>query len=255
MTSPLAGKRVLVARAKEQAGETSRRLRALGAVPVEAPAIVVEPPEDRAPILEAARSLATSAWDVVAFTSRNAVDALISAAREVEVDLSRTPATFAAIGPSTARALSEHGLHASIVPSVHRGEALAAAIVARGARRVLVPRAAVAREALPDGLRAAGVEVDVVIAYRSTRPDDAQIAALRAALEDVDVVLFTSGSTVDNLCDLVDDAPARLASRVVASIGPITSDACRARGLCVDVESPSASLDALLSAIEAHLQG
>jgi uroporphyrinogen III methyltransferase/synthase len=134
---------------------------------------------------------------------------------------------------------------------VHRGEALADAIVARRPKRVLLPRAAVAREVLVDRLRAAGIAVDVVVAYRSRPPDASQIAALRDALDGgVDVVLFTSGSTVDNLCALLDDAAAALAKTVVASIGPVTTEACRARGVHVEVEATAATLDDLLAAIE-----
>ena len=249
---PLEGKRVLVTRAAEQASDTAEKLRARGATPIEIPTLILEPPEDRAPLLDAARGLGR--WDLVALTSPNAVDAFLEAMREVGVaPAALAHTTLAAIGPSTERALERHGLHAALVPSVHRGEALAEAIAARKPKRVLLPRAAVAREALPDRLRAAGIAVDVVVAYATRPPSADQVHALRDALAaGVDVVLFTSGSTVDNLCMLLDDPAASLAKTAVASIGPVTSDACRARGLRVDVEAPAATLDDLLTAIERY---
>jgi uroporphyrinogen III methyltransferase/synthase len=248
--SPFEGRRVLITRAAEQASETATKLRDRGASPIEIPTIVIERPEDRAPLLDAARDL--SRWDLVALTSPNAVDALVDAMREVGTPPSAlADRTLAAIGPSTERALERHGLRADLVPRVHRGEALADAIVARRPKRVLLPRAAVAREVLPDRLRDAGIPIDAVVAYRSRPPGPSQIATLRDALAaGVDVVLFTSGSTVDNLCALLDDAPAALSKTIVASIGPVTTESCRARGVRVDVEAAAATLDELLAAIE-----
>lgn len=251
----LQGRRVLVTRAAGQASDTADQLRARGAIPLEFPTIVVEPPTDRRPLLDAARAI--DRWDLVALTSPNAVDALVSAMIDVGVDPKRlAQSTVAAIGPTTERALGKHGVRAAIVPKEHRGEALAEAIVAHGSMRVLLPRAEMAREILPERLRAAGIAVDVVVAYRTRPPDDEDVSSLRAALADrvdpIDVVTFTSGSTVDNLCALLDDAPSILSRVVVASIGPITSEACRARGVRVDVEAPSATMDALLDAIERY---
>ena len=259
---PLAGRTVLVTRAREQAGDTLRALRGRGALPLSLPTIVLAPPTDRAPLLDAARHL--ERYDVVALTSANAVDALFATIAELGGDaraLGR--ARVAAIGPGTTRALARHGVRADLVPAEHRGEALAEAILAMltgaptTAARVLLPRAEVARDALPDRLRAAGVQVDVVVAYRSRPPEPEEVAALRATLDAraLDVVLFTASSTVDNLCALLDDPPRALAGVAVASIGPITSATCRARGLAVDVEAAPYTIPALLDALEAYFLG
>lgn len=151
---------------------------------------------------------------------------------------------MAAIGPKTADELRERGVFADIVPDDSTNEGIVAALlqVVRAGDRVLLPRARVAREVLPDTLRAAGVTVDVVTAYETLGPDDATRDVLRHALlgdpdddtfAPVDTVAFTSSSTVRNLIDALtaagEDARALLATRTLLSIGPITSDTLRRR--------------------------
>ena len=263
--SPLAGRTVLITRASDQAATTAAAFSALGAHPVEIPTLVVAPPEDAAPLARAARSLAR--YDVVALTSGNGVEALFGALAAAALDARALEgAVVAAIGPSTARALAGRGARVDVVAEEHRGEGLAAAILealrARGrteGARVLLARAAIARDALPSALRAAGVEVDDVAAYRTTKPEGAQVVAMRdalvaAALEGParSIALFTASSTVDNLCALVDDARGLLEALTVATLGPLTSASCRAHGVRVDVEARPYTIDALIAALEAH---
>lgn len=255
---PLAGLRVLVTRASHQARETVRALRRRGAEPLELPTIVVGPPDDPAPLAAAAADL--SRWDVVALTSENGVDALFSALSAAGKDArSLSGRLVAVIGPGTARALGRHGVAPDLVAEEHRGEALAEAITAAlGGRAkdaaVILPRAAVARDALPDALRLACARVDVVEAYRTRGPDDAVVAALRETLaaRAVHVVMFTASSTVQNLCAHVPDAPALLAGVTVGTIGPITSEACARAGIRVTVEASPYTVPALLDALGAH---
>lgn len=263
---PLAGVRVLVTRASEQAGETARALRRRGAVPIEIPTIVIGPPDDPAPLARAARAL--DRYDAIALTSANGVRSLFEALRGAGLDARALAGSIvAAIGPGTGAALARNGVRADVTADEHRGEALAATILdalraaeATGRRRdpagarVLLPRAAVARNALPDALAAAGVFVDVVEAYRTRRPERPIVERLEAALGSraIDVVAFTASSTVDNLCALIPDARERLRDVVVASIGPITSATCRARGLDVSVEASPYTIPALVAALEAH---
>lgn len=139
------------------------------------------------------------------------------------------------------------------------GEAVGQALLGQGpVRRVLIPRALVARDALPEMLRRAGAEVDVVAAYE-TRPVSAERAEkLRALLTSggVDVVLFTSGSTVSSLCELLGpDAAALLAKVTVGSIGPVTSRALEERGVAQDVTARKYTVAGLLDALEAHFSG
>lgn len=252
----LSGKRVLVTRAKEQAGSTADLLRARGAVPVIVPTIAIGEPGDPAPMRRAVADLARYAW--IAFTSANGVE---HTWREIErqgrAAAGLGAAKVAAIGPGTARALEARGVRVDVVAKELRGEGLAAELlrVFGDARpRVLVARAEVARNVLPDELRAAGCEVDVVAVYATRAPDAEAVAHLAAALarDEIDAVLLTSGSTVDNLCDCL-GAPAAelLAHARVASIGPITSEAAARRGVRIDVSAPEPTVAALVEALEA----
>jgi uroporphyrinogen III methyltransferase/synthase len=255
---PLHGKVVAITRAATQAGETARAVRARGGLPLEAPTIAIQPPADGAPLARAARDIGS--YDVVAFTSANGVDALFEAIRDAGLDARAFGrALIAVIGPGTARALAPYGVRADLAAEEHRGEGLAAAIAEKlggvvAGRRVLLARATVARDALPDTLRAAGAYVDVVPAYESVAASVEALAPLRTALlaGEVDVVTFTASSTATRFCEAFPDAQALLAETLIASIGPITSDTLRARGLRVDVEAKPFTIPALLDAIEAH---
>jgi uroporphyrinogen III methyltransferase/synthase len=152
----------------------------------------------------------------------------------------------AAIGPATAQVLAESKLVADLVPPEYVAESLLAAIGAPAAegRRVLIARAAVARDVLPDGLAAAGWEVDVVEAYRTVRPEPTN--RQRVELADADIVTFTSSSTVANFVtafglDAVPD--------IVACIGPITAATAREQGLVVDIEASVHTIDGLVDAL------
>lgn len=262
---PLFGKRVLVTRAEGQAEDTARLLRRRGAEPVLAPTIVLRDPPDPARVERAVRDLGT--YDLVAFTSENGVDRLFAGMRAMARDARAFGgARIAAIGSGTAAALARHGITADIVPKSFVGEALAQAMLdALGGSakkpdgspvRVLIPRALVAREIVPDTLRAAGCVVDVVPVYETVPPPPERRDALVRILEenDIDVVMLTSSSTAQNLCDLLGDrAPALLRGTLVASIGPITTESARRRGLEVAVTSEVSTLPGLISAIEAHL--
>jgi uroporphyrinogen III methyltransferase/synthase len=165
-------------------------------------------------------------------------------------------ARVAAVGPATARALAGHGLRADVTAEESRGEGLAEAMLAamkKGkAGRVLLPRAARAREVLPDALRAAGCTVDVVTAYETRPVTGAAVEALALDLAAgrLDAVTFTSGSTVDHLCDALGPRAVPLLAGVrVACIGPVTSDAARSRGLRVDVEARETTVPGLIRAL------
>jgi uroporphyrinogen III methyltransferase/synthase len=258
---PLFGKRVLVTRPVGQAGATADLLRRRGAEPIELPAIALFAPPDPARVTAAVREL--DRYDVVAFTSENGVLYFFR-----ELDAQRRDARafgrarIAAIGTGTAAALLARGVRADIVPAEFRGEALADAILAdpevaaaisRGGARVLVPRALVAREVLAERLQERGATVDVVPVYE-TRPASAERRAdLVARLEAhaVDVVMLTSSSTADSLCDLLGPRAAELLEGVVvASIGPITTATAERRGLTVAVTATVSTTGGLVAALE-----
>jgi uroporphyrinogen III methyltransferase/synthase len=255
---PLFGKRVLVTRAPQQATGTAALLRDYGAEPVVVPAIAIAPPGDPAPLARALSDLRCGAYAWVAFTSANGVErtwaALVASGSDARAF---GAARIAAIGPATAVALTLHGLRADVVAKEFRGEGLAEELLRALAgdaatMRVLLPRAAKARDALPDALRGAGCVVDVVTAYETRPPGNETVAGLLAELGAgrVDAVTFTSSSTVDNLCDLLGPSAARLLERSrIASIGPVTSATARARGLRVDVTAAEFTVPGLVRAL------
>jgi uroporphyrinogen III methyltransferase/synthase len=244
---PLHGRTVVVTRARAQASGLAKTLRGLGATVVELPAIRIE---SRIESDEVRRAMATIAdYDLICLTSPNGAnlffDALAASGRLDARALSG--ATIAAIGPGTARALAAHGIAADVVPERFVAEALVEALadIDVEGKRVLVARAAEARDVLPDALRERGGQVDVVALYETVReaPDDAAVEAAG----DADYVTFTSSSTVTNLRDALGDRfPA--GARIV-SIGPITSETVREAGLEVAVEAERHDVDGLLTAL------
>jgi uroporphyrinogen III methyltransferase/synthase len=239
---PLFGRRVVVTRAREQASELRDRLEALGAQVIEMPAIEIEPVDFTLPDL--------GAYEWVVFTSANGVDAffergLLAAGLDARA---LAAVRVAAIGPGTADALRRRGIVADLVPERFVAESLVEAFPPpSGAARVLVARAEVARDVLPEGLGAKGYETDVLSVYRTRRsePDPADLAAVRAG--EVDAVTFTSSSTVTNFCDAVGEL--RDPAPLVVSIGPITSATARERGLTVAAEADPHTIDGLVTAV------
>ena len=241
---PLFGRRVVVTRAREQASDLVDRLHELGAETVELPAIVVDEPADAGGALRLAADRVGD-YDWVAFTSANAVERFC-----VHLHDARAFAgvRVAAIGPGTAGALQRFGVVADLVPERYVAESVADAFPS-GTGRVLLPRAAVARDVLPESLRAKGWRVDVVEAYR-TEPAQPSAAAMAEAGK-ADAITFTSSSTVTNYLQAVglDAVPP-----VVACIGPVTAATARAAGLQVDVVAEDHTIDGLVSALVTALR-
>ena len=235
---PLHGRTVAVTRARAQASELAARLRGLGADVLETPAIRIEPRAIAPDSLETAVSAS-----LLCFTSPNGVRILFDQLAERGLDTRSIEATtVAAIGPGTAAALRERGVVADVVPELV--EALEG--VAVEGERVLVARAAEARDVLPDALRERGAEVDVLALYDTVAEplDDDQLDALAGA----DYVTFTSSSTVRYLLEgggVVPDG-----ARIV-SIGPVTSATAREHGLAVDVQAARHDIDGLVDALVA----
>ena len=242
-TRPLFGKRVVVTRARAQASELTMRLAEAGASVVEVPAILVRDAADGGAALQAAASrIGQYAWVVV--TSANAVHRLFGFLHDAR-DLGRV--RVAAIGSGTAGALERRGIVADLVPERFVAESLLDAFP-RGSGAVLIPRAAVARDVLPDGLRAKGWDVDVVEAYR-TEPEGSAASVIDAA-RDADAITFTSSSTVANFVSI---AGADRVPPVVVCIGPVTADAARAHGLTVDAVADEHTIDGLVRALSATM--
>ncbi|HET9060911.1 MAG TPA: uroporphyrinogen-III C-methyltransferase [Acidimicrobiales bacterium] len=254
-SGPLAGRTVVVTRAAHQASPLVSALRGLGARPMPVPVIGVAPPADGGVALGAAAERAQAgfyAW--AAFTSANAVDALLA----LVPDVRRLASTkLAAVGPATAAALERHRAGADLVASDHRAEGLVAAfpsapVAARGSdiSSVLLPQAAGARAVLRDGLAKAGWDVDAVEAY-STVAVEQPVEVLEFASQ-ADAICFASPSAVNSYVDQALTAGVDVPP-VVACIGPTTSAAARARGLSVAAEAAEHNLDGLLGALGAAL--
>ncbi|HEX5990728.1 MAG TPA: uroporphyrinogen-III C-methyltransferase [Solirubrobacterales bacterium] len=248
---PLHGKRVVVTRARAQASGLAATLRDLGAEVVELPAIRIEPRIESEEVLKVAGALGV--YELVCLTSPNGVRLLFEAMEAAGLDArALAGVTVAAIGPGTARALAARGVLADVVPEHFVAEGLIEALedTEVSGTRVLVARAAEARDVLPDALRERGAEVDVVALYETVReqPGDAEVEAARSA----DYVTFTSSSTVTNLVEALGDRFPKSAR--IVSIGPITSETARAAGLEVHVEAERHDVDGLLAALLADAE-
>lgn len=258
---PLFGKRVLVTRPRDQAGEMVDRLTVLGAEAIEAPMIRIVPPEDDAPLKKAARNVASFDW--VVFTSANAVDALMTALLDGARDIrSLAGPQLCTVGSGTAERLARYGIRVDLVPDEFRGEAVVAALSQHGAvegARVLVPRADIGRDVIADGLRNAGALVTDVVAYRTVLEEalaDEGPDVYRMLLDSkIDVVTFTSPSAVRNFTEIygAEQTVDLLKNTIVAVIGPVTAEAAIGLGIPVSVVPSVSTIAALVDAIAAHV--
>lgn len=252
---PLFGRRIVVTRARTQAGELSRELEDLGAEVLEFPTIEIKSPDDLAPLDQAIREL--DIYDWIVFTSVNGVEAFLDRLAHHELDVRSIPkvAKIAAIGPATADRIKDVGLRVNVVPKEYRAEALLDEISTgeiKG-KKVLIPRAKVAREILPEKLREAGADVFVPPAYESVPSDEGQEAlADRLEAGEVDCVTFTASSTVENFVQAFgqEDTVRMLDGVLVACIGPITAETARGHGISVDVEAEKYTIPGLVEAVE-----
>ena len=241
---PLAGRSVVVTRARAQASGLAAALRGLGAAVIEAPAIRIEPIEGPPP--------EPAGYDLLCVTSPNGVRLLFDRLRAGGRDARALGGvTVAAIGPGTAAALRREGVVADVVPEQSVAEGLLDALAGRSISRALIARAAQARDVLPDTLRRRGAAVDVLELYRTVREplSDAQLGAAAQA----DYLTFTSSSTV---AYFLESAPDRLPEGVrIVSIGPVTSATLREHGLEPDVEADRHDIDGLVAALLADAAG
>ena len=230
MTSPaLAGRRVLVTRAAKQAGKLSEGLRALGATPVEVPVLEIRPPLTYAPLDAALRNLAACHWLIL--TSANAVRAVAERAALQSIQFSQFPhLQVAAVGAATAAEAQKSGLAVTLTPESYVAESLVSALAAQIAgKRVLLARAAVARDVIPSALRAAGAAIDVVDAYQNAVPEAAPGQLRQALAEGLDAATFTSSSSATHLAEVAQAAGLAFPFPGVpaVSIGPITTQTLR----------------------------
>jgi uroporphyrinogen III methyltransferase/synthase len=244
---PLFGKRIVVTRAREQASVLIAALHGLGAEVIELPAIEIQPASDYAPLDRALQCLDQYRWLI--FTSANGVRFFLERLDASAVDVRAIRGRICAIGPATAEVLEAAHLKVDVMPDQYVAESLIEAL--RGfdltSSRILLARAAVARDVIPVELARLGASVDVVEAYRTVVPVDLRERAAAALVQKPDWVTFTSSSTVSNLASAVD--PAILRTIRAASIGPITSQTLRSCGIEIGVEAGNSTIPGLVDAI------
>jgi uroporphyrinogen III methyltransferase/synthase len=249
----LAGRLILVTRARSQASSLVERLANLGGEVIEFPTIEIRPPDSYAPLDDAIRRIASYDWLI--FTSVNGVEVflerLVALGRRMS-DLQGSQ--IAAIGPETAQRLSAAQVQPTLVPERYQAEGLLDVLSREAVRgqRILLPRAAQARDVLPATLREWGARVDVVEAYQTALPR-CDVAALRVLLRErrIDMITFTSSSTATNFAALLggDDLSLLLSGIAIACIGPITRQTVENLGLRAAVVSQEFTIPGLAKAI------
>ena len=248
---PLGGVRVLVGRARHQAGALSGELRKLGATVLEIPFIEIRKPRSFRPLDSALKNLAEYDWLIL--TSANGVEAMWERMKKLRVKNNLKHLNVAAIGPATKKAIEQRGVKVKVVPKEYVAESVVRSLRRRvKGKRVLLVRAKVARDVIPRELRQSGAQVDVVEAYETVVPQ-ASRTRLRKALGNLrrrpHVVTFTSSSTVRNFVALLGAGQRNLVGIKLASIGPVTSATLRELGLRVDIEAKEFTIPGLVEAI------
>jgi uroporphyrinogen III methyltransferase/synthase len=250
---PLLGKRIVVTRAREQASDLVTQLSDLGAECLEYPTIKIVPAKDLNPMDEAIKHLGTYEW--IVFTSVNGVQFFFDRLFESNLDVrALTHLRTAAIGPATADRLFKFGLKSDIIPKNFRAESVVEAFRKEklNGKRILLPRAAEARPVLPVELRKMGAEVDEVTAYLTEKvAENADLLVKQLEDKTIDLITFTSSSTVKNLKSLLpSDTFNQLVDGVtIASIGPITTDTASEMGFKVDTTAESYTIPGLCEAV------
>jgi uroporphyrinogen-III synthase len=262
---PLAGCRVLVSRARKQAGALSAALRDLGCRVIEIPFIEIRKPVSYRPLDNAIQNLPHYDWLIL--TSVNGVEALFARMQKQKLSVDvLSGLKIAAIGPATKKAIEAHDVAVLVTPKEYIAESVVTALQRRvKGKRVLLVRAKVARDVIPRELRRAGANVDVIEAYETVIPKGSE-QRLRAVLANParrpHAITFTSSSTVRNFVGLLGLRSARAALKKpalhhgvhTASIGPVTSATLRDFGLPVDVEARKYTIPGLVSAVRAESQ-
>jgi uroporphyrinogen III methyltransferase/synthase len=254
---PLFGKRILVTRPKEQAGDLVDRLEAMGAEAIEAPMIRIVPPEDFGPLDEVCARAGEFDW--IIFSSANAVDAFVDRLLAGPSDLRALKGVrLCVVGPTTGERLARFGLKVDLTPAEYRAEGIVRSLVELGdleGKKILMPHADIGREVVAEELRKHGAEVTEVIAYRTlvAEPErEGEPDIYRMLLERrIDVVTFTSASAVRNFVRVLGAEPAAdlLQATVVASIGPVTAEAASQFNIQSTVVPATYTIPALVDAI------
>jgi uroporphyrinogen-III synthase len=263
---PLAGTRILVGRARHQAGSLSSSLRSLGATVIEIPFIEIRKPQSYRPLDDALKNIRNYDWLIL--TSANGVEAMWERVRKLRMTRRNLKhLQIAAIGPATKKAIVKHGLKVKMVPEEYVAESVVKGLSDKvNGKRVVLIRAKVARDVIPEELRAAGAAVDVIEAYETVAPEKSRTrlrALMKSAARRPHIVTFTSSSTAKNFAELLygSGAPPRPHTDLrkvkadsfngiqFASIGPVTSATLRELQMPVAIEAREFTMGGLIRAI------
>jgi uroporphyrinogen-III synthase len=250
---PLTGWRILTTRASKQSGGLAKPLRELGAEVIEIPTIQINPPSSYKPLDSALKKISDYDWLIL--TSVNGVEAVFDRLKKLKMPVSALDhLQIAAIGPATKKAIEAQGLTVAVTPEKYIAESVVEALRGKTeGRRILLARAKVARDVLPNELKKAGVKLDVVEAYETRVPAGAKNKLQRVFADHdrrPDVVTFTSSSTASNFLNLVGSERATVLREIwLASIGPVTSNTLRQAGFPPTIEAREYTMDGLVRAI------
>ena len=256
-TRPLFGKGVLVTRPRDQAPALSNLLTVYGAEPIECPTLKIVPPDNWEDLDQAIKELPS--YQLLVVTSVNGVRAFMERLRSNKYDARGLAGLqVCCIGPGTAKEMQKYGIEPDLIPEVFQAEGLLEMLKDKGVKgqRVLIPRAEVARDILPDQLRILGAEVCVVTAYRAVSPK-VQIQGLKDRLRQghIHYLTFASSSTVRNFCQLFEsqeELKELIQGSTVACIGPITAQTVQEQGLEVGLVASQNTIPALVESIVQH---
>ena len=255
----LRGKRILVTRARSQALSLVQRIESLGGEVVEFPTIEIRPPESYGPLDQAIKQIASYDWLI--FTSANGVEQFLNRFEKLGKNIADLAGIeVGAIGPETAKRLTAAHIQPSLVPKQYQAEGILEALISETVlgKGILIPRAAKARDILPETLRQWGARVDVVEAYQTVLPQ-IDVSALCQLLREgtIDMVTFTSSSTVTNFAAMLrdQDLPRLLSRAVIVCIGPITRKTVEDLGMRSEVVSEEFTIPGLVSAMVDYFAG
>ncbi|HPD61727.1 MAG TPA: uroporphyrinogen-III synthase [Thermodesulfobacteriota bacterium] len=254
--SPLKGKRILITRPEGQAKDFIDALRDQGAEPISFPTIRIIPPRDWTKVDKAIENL--SEYDLLIFTSVNGVKFFFKRLKDKGKNIRfLKKLKMAAIGPKTAAAIEQFHLRVNVVPKKFQGEAIVEALEKEGitGKRFLLPRAENARNILPQEIKKRGGHIDVVTVYR-TGKGEGNIQHVKELFRKklIDVITFTSSSTVKNFMELLgrENITEMIRGAVVASIGPITADSAASLGIRTDIMPENYTIPGLVKAISEY---
>lgn len=251
----LFGQTVLVTRTKEQAGKFSEKLRELGANVIEVPTIEIVPPESFEPLDEALENI--NRYDCLILTSVNGVKYFFERLKTLRKDVRILHGLkICAIGPATAKAIEEKGLFVDIMPEKYVAESVIERLKEFGInnKRFLLARAKIARDVIPDEIKKAGGQVDVIPVYETVIPLQNRENLTKILEEkDINFITFTSSSTVKNFFELLGTLKLK-ENTVFASIGPVTSKTLREKGYQPAVEAKIYTIDGLIDAISSYVK-